>query len=237
MKRFGFVGFLCFSVAFMPTLLHAAEPKAGSDYIVLPTPQAVETGDKIEVREFFWYGCPHCYALEPALAAYVKKLPPQARFVRTPGAAPHWLLHAQAYYAFESLGVTERLHAPFFAAVQNPPAASSAPPAEKGFFSNLFGSKPQSVAMPSMNTEAGITAFAAEHGVDRAAFTEAFNSFGVRTRLERAKQQNLAFRVDGVPMLAVDGRYITSPSMAKGEEAMLKVVDFLIQKAAKERKK
>src|SRR5437868_1723218 len=115
MKRFGFVWLVCFSVALMPTVLQAADPQAGSDYIVLPTPQPVETGDKIEVREFFWYGCPHCYALEPALAAYVKKLPSNVRFVRTPGVASSWLIHAQAYYTFESLGVTERLHGPFFA--------------------------------------------------------------------------------------------------------------------------
>jgi len=240
MKRFGFVLLVCLSVALVPTVSQAADPQAGSDYIVLPTPQPVETGDKIEVREFFWYGCPHCYALEPALAAYVKKLSSQVRFVRTPGVAPNWLIHAQAYYTFESLGVTDRLHGPFFAAVHTPPAARPTPAEETGFFAffrNLFGSKPQPVATPSLNSEAGITAFAAEHGVDRAAFSEAFNSFGVRTRLEHAKQQNIGFRIDGVPMLAIDGRYITSPSMAKGEEAMLKVVDFLIQKAAKERKK
>ena len=199
---------------------HAAEPfQAGRHYTELPFPQPIETGDKIELREFFWYGCPHCYVLEAPLTAYVRKLPKNAAFVRTPGASPSWLVHAQAYYTFELLGVTSRLHAPFFEAWH-----------AKG---------------RRLNDAASIADFAAEHGVDKKKFLETFNSFAVRTRIERAKQQNVGYMVDGVPMLAVDGRYITSPIMAGGQERdearrnqmTMEVVDFLIQKAARERKK
>lgn len=191
----------------------------GRDYIELPVRQAVETGDKIELREFFWYGCPHCYVLEAPLAAYVKKLPKHVQFVRTPGVAPSWMVHAQAYYTFEVMGLTNKLHAPFF---------------------DAWHAKGQ-----RMNDEGSIAAFAAQHGVDQAKFRETFNSFAVRKRLGRAQQQNVEFMVDGVPMLAVDGRYLTAPTIAGGKERdeakrnliTLQVVDFLIQKAAAERKK
>jgi protein dithiol oxidoreductase (disulfide-forming) len=79
----------------------------GRDYVALAKPQPVETGNKIEVREFFWYGCPHCYALEPALTNWLKHKPANVEFIRTPATAPNWVLHAQAYYAFASLGATE----------------------------------------------------------------------------------------------------------------------------------
>src|SRR4051794_26756697 len=177
----------------------AADPQAGRDYIELSSPQPVETGDKIELREFFWYGCPHCFALESKLNAYVKKLPANVRFVQTPGMSPSWGAQAQAFYTFEVLGVTSKLHGPFFEAWH--------------------------VKNRRLNDEDSIADFAAEHGVDKVKFKETFNSFGVRTRLERARQQNIAYMVEGVPALAVDGRYVTSPAMAHGEEAALKVVD------------
>jgi thiol:disulfide interchange protein DsbA len=212
MKRVQF-GWLVLLLAALP--IQTAWPvelfQAGRHYVELPRPQPVETGDKIELREFFWYGCPHCYSLEPALNAYVKKLPANVRFVRTPGMASNWLVQAQAFYTFEVLGVTEKLHTPFF---------------------DAWHAKNR-----HMENEASIAEFAAEHGVDQVKFKDTFNSFAVRTRLERARQLNVGFMVDGVPMLAVDGRYLTSPQIAQGEEATLKVVDFLIKKAVTERKK
>ena len=212
MKRMRIGWLVLLLAALALQMARAAEPfQAGRHYIELPIPQPVETGDKIELREFFWYGCPHCYSLEPALNVYVKKLPANVRFVRTPGVAPHWLIHGQAFYTFEMLGVTEKLHAPFFEAwhTKNRP----------------------------FNNEASIAEFAAERGVDKTKFKDAFNSFAVRTRLERARQLNVGYMVDSVPALAVDGRYLTSPAAAGGEEAMFKVADFLIRKAVTERKK
>lgn len=189
----------------------AAEPyQAGKHYFELPKPQPVETGDKIEVREFFWYGCPHCFQLEPVLNAYVKKLPPRVKFVRTPGMAPSWQMQARAFYAFEIMGVTSKLHGPFF---------------------DAWHQKKRRLL-----DEASIADFVAEYGVNKAKFRETFNSFAVRTRLEQARQANINFMVDGVPALAVDGRYVTSTAAAGGNEQALKVVDFLIDKAAKARK-
>ncbi len=192
-------------------VLARAEFTEGRQYMEVPFPTAVETGDKIEVREIFWYGCPHCYVLEPGLTQWLKKLPKNARFVRTPAtAAPHWQIHAQAYYTFEALGALEKLHGAFFKTVQD------------------HQGKP--------NDEPGIADFAASHGIDRKKFTEAFDSFGVRLKLEKAKQINQDLNINSVPTVVVDGRYLTTAAMAGGEEKMFKLLDQLIVKAARERK-
>ena len=191
--------------------LASAGFEEGRHYMVLPFPAQVETGDKIEVREFFWYGCPHCYVLEPALASWLKKMPANAQFVRTPGTAPRWMIHGQAYYTFEAMGVLEKLHGPFFKAMQDKPGA--------------------------FNDEKAIADFAANQGLDRKKFDEAFNSFGVRLKMEKAKQLNQDLNISSVPALVVDGRYMTTAAMAGGEGQMLKLLDDLIAKAAKERKK
>lgn len=208
MKRF-LGGWLCM-LLLLPGLGRAGFEE-GRNYMTLPFPAAVETGARIEVREFFWYGCPHCYVLEPVLARWMKRMPANAQFVRTPGVAPRWLVHGQAYYAFEALGALEKLHAPFFKAVQERPDA--------------------------LNDEKAIADFVSSQGVDRGKFIEAFNSFGVRLKLEKAKQLNRDLNITSVPAMVVDGKYLTTAPMAGGEEPMLKLLDQLIAKAAKERKK
>lgn len=190
--------------------LSAQTFKAGEHYTEFPFPQTVE-GDKIEVREFFWYGCPHCYALEPAINQWLKRKPAKVNYIRTPGVAPHWLLDAQAYYAFEALGVVDKMHPAMFEAMHK----------DKQRF----------------KSEDALTAFVAKQGVDPKAFREAFGSFGVRINLEKAKQLNQAYAINSVPTIVVDGRYLTSPSMAKSDEATMQVVDFLVKKAAAERKR
>lgn len=178
-------------------------------YVPLPVPQAVETGDKIEVREFFWYGCPHCYSIEPALERWLKRKPANVEFVRTAATSPRWLPHAQAFYAFAALGATERTHAALFRAIHE--------------------------QNRRLDTEQALAEFAEEQGIDPAKFRNAFNSFGVRTNLEKAKQMNVAYQVTSVPMIAVDGKYLTSPSMTGTEAAFFEVLDQLVQRAARER--
>ncbi len=182
----------------------------GQDYESLPVAQPVETGKKIEVREFFWYGCPHCYVLEPGLERWVKKLPASVWFVRTPGTAPHWLTHAQAYYTFDALGVAKSTHNAFFKAVQE--------------------------QKQQLNDANAIGDFMATRGIDKQKFMESFNSFGVRTNLEKARQLNKDYNVSSVPALVIDGKYLTSPGMVKDEDRFFKVVDELIARAARERK-
>lgn len=194
----------------LPLPLSAASYVENRHYFELALPQPTETGDKVEVREFFWYGCPHCWSLEPELEKWLKRLPANAQFVRTPGVGGRWLIHARAYYAFEALGAVNKAHKPFFRAMHEQ-------------------SRP-------LGTEDALAQFAAENGVDKKQFREAFNSFGVRVKLDRARQINMEAGISSVPMLLVDGRYLTSPTMAGGNGEMLKVVEFLIRKVARARR-
>lgn len=182
----------------------------GRHYLELALPQPTETGNKVEVREFFWYGCPHCWHLEPELEKWLKKIPANAQFVRTPGVGGRWLPQARAYYAFEMLGVIRKVHVPFFRAMHE--------------------------QKRPLDSEDALIQFAAENGVDKAKFREAYNSFAVRLQLDKARQRNMEAGISSVPTFSVDGRYLTSPAMAGGNPEMLKVIEFLVQKVARERK-
>ncbi len=191
-------------------LLAAPAYVEGRHYFELALPQPTETGNKVEVREFFWYGCPHCWQLEPELEKWLKKMPANAGFVRTPGVGGRWLVHARAYYAFEMLGALSRVHTPFFRAMHE--------------------------QKRPLDTEAALVQFAGENGLDKNKFREAFNSFAVRVKLDKARQINTEAGISSVPMMLVDGRYLTSPTMAGNNQELFKVVEFLIQKVARERK-
>ena len=174
------------------------------------SPQPVETGGKVEVREFFWYGCSHCYALEPSLDKWLKTLPKSAQFVRTPAVFnEQWAVHARAYYAFETLGITAKMHHALFHALH----ADKRP----------------------LNNADGLAAFVAEKGGDRTAFLDAYNSFGMQANLNRALQAARAYNIESVPTLIVDGKYMTNANIAGGYDKVPKVLDFLIKKAAAER--
>jgi thiol:disulfide interchange protein DsbA len=189
-----------------------AEPQAGFEYQqtqqIIPT----ENPAKVEVTELFWYGCPHCYDLEPHLAVWVKKLPQDVVFKRVPGIPrPDWAPGARAYYTMEALGVLEKLHAPFFNAIHKQRAV-----------------KP--------NDDAGIIDWITKQsGMDRKKVADAYNSFSVNTKNMRAMQIFRASGATGVPTLIIDGKYISSVSMAGGNEELLKVADQLIAKARAEK--
>jgi thiol:disulfide interchange protein DsbA len=202
----GLAVLLCFAL----NAAHA-EYTTSVEYVELFQPVPVETGDKIEVRELFWYRCPHCYSLEPTLKKWLANMPAEAEFVRMPAVLrDSWALHARAYYAFEALGVLDTMHSAMFDAIHK--------------------------ERRKLGTAEEIADFAAEHGVDRDAFLNAFNSFGVDTKVKRAKVMGRRYEADGVPTIIVDGRYRTSSSMAGGHEQLMKVVEYLIKKAAAERK-
>jgi thiol:disulfide interchange protein DsbA len=153
------------------------------------SPQPVETGSKVEVREFFGYGCPHCYTLEPFLDKWQKTLPKNVQFVRTPAVfSEAWAVHARAYYAFEALGITAKMHYALFQALHD----------EKRVLNNADS----------------LAAFVAEKGGDRKAFLDAYNSFGMQANLSRATQAGRAFSIDSVPTLIVDGKYMTNANIA-----------------------
>ena len=217
MRRRAFVGntgALALGAAILPSglaLAQANAPRAGTDFLVLNQPAPVETAsDKIEVIEFFGYYCPHCNAFEPVLSAWVKQLPKDVVFRRVPvafngGAAPQQRL----YYALESMGLVEQLHARVFAAIHG--------------------------ERQNLSQGAAIADWVARQGVDRAKFTEQFDSFGVSTKAARARQLQTAYQVEGVPALGVAGRYYTDGALARSMERVLQVADHLTDQVRRTR--
>jgi thiol:disulfide interchange protein DsbA len=184
-------------------------PVEGQQYVRLSTPAPVtlpSPDKKIDVVEFFWYGCPHCYAFEPIVQAWAQRLGPDVAFRQVPVGfmAPHQL-HQKLFYALEEIGQLQALHRRVFNAIhqQNRRLAS----------------------------EAEILAFVTANGVDGARFSEAFKSFGVNTKSNRARQLSDAYKIDGVPALGIQGRYYTSASLAGSHERAVAVADYLIQKS------
>jgi thiol:disulfide interchange protein DsbA len=176
---------------------------ADRDYRVVSPAQPTDTGAKIEVIEFFWYACPHCNAFEPTLNAWVKKLPADVAFRRVPAQfAPIWVQHAKLFYTLEAIGEEERVHKKVFDAIH--------------------------VERQSLDSDQVQIEWAGKNGIDKAKFADAMKSFGVAGKLKRAAQVVGNYGIDGVPALAINGKYLTAPSMARGEDKALAVVDYLI---------
>ena len=182
----------------------------GTHYVRLgqPLPVTAPAG-KVDVVEFFWYGCPHCNAFEPMLEAWVKKLPEFASFRRVPVQFREepFGTHQRIYFALEAMGQLEAMHRKVFAAIHN--------------------------ERMKLDKPAEIQAFMTKNGVDGAKFIEVMNSFGVQTKARQAKQLAESYRIDGVPALGIQGRFYTSGSLAGGQDKMLVVADFLIQASRK----
>ena len=198
-----------------------AAPQNGADYRTLDKPQQTDSGKKIEVTEFFWYSCPHCHAFDPALAEWVKKQGDNIVFKRVPIAFRESFVPQQKlYYALEAMGKLEELHPKVFRAIH--------------------------VERAVVDSDKNIADFVVKNGIDKQKFADLYSSFGVQTKVRRAAQLQEAYKIDGVPLIAIDGRYVTSPSivgasMGNQPEAILQtgalqVMDHLVAKAAKERK-
>lgn len=173
---------------------------AGHDYVVLDTPQRQDANRKIEVIEFFSWGCPHCYEFYPMLARWTATLPKDVNFKRVPVGLghPEWEALAKAYYALQSTGDVDRLNSQIFEDIHT---------------KHVW-----------LHDEQSITAWVGKHGVDISKFTAAFRSFGVNTTVGQAEQQAMDYQIPGVPALAVAGKYMVSGD----QEKMLTSSDQLI---------
>lgn len=181
-----------------------AQAKAGTDYLVLDKPAAVEApAGKIEVVEFFWYACPHCNTFEPALEAWVKRLPPDVAFRRAPVAFRNDFVPLQKlYFTLEAMGKVDELHRKAFHAIH--------------------------VDKQRLNTDDTVIAWGAAQGLDKAKFTETFNSFNVATKVRKATQLQDAYKLAGVPAMGVHGRYYTDGTLARSMDRALTVTDQLV---------
>ncbi len=185
----------------------AAEPKIGVEFDKTAQIIPSESPNKIEVVEVFWYGCIHCYQMDPLLNEWVKKLPADVVFKRMPGLPqPSWEPMAKAFYAMEDLKVHEKLHAKLFDAIH----------AKNGN---------KKIAIDEKEAIHWVTK---ESGLDAKKVEDAFNSFSMKSRLGRASQYFRATGATGVPSLIIDGRFITSSTMAGNNDAALKVADYII---------
>jgi thiol:disulfide interchange protein DsbA len=196
-------------------------PVAGRDYQLVKPPQPTSTGNRIEVLEFFWYGCPHCAHLQPSLNNWLKHKPADVELKHQPAAfQDSWLQLARTYYAIESLGLLDKLHGEVFAAIHDKrtldPGRLARDPA------SLFD-------------------WVAARGVDRKKFIDAYNSFGVQSRTQRTIDFTMRYDIQGTPALVIDGKYLTAPSMTLKADRTIdydrfwQVVDQLIAQARKAR--
>lgn len=180
-------------------------PDEGIEYQLVTSPQPTNTTGKVEVVEFFWYGCGHCFMFEPHISGWLKKKPENVEFIRIPAALnPGWEIHARAYYTAEVLDALNKIHEPLFNAIH--------------------------VEKRKLNDETALAAFFAEHGVPEADFRKTFHSFAVETKLRRAMSLAQRYGISGVPTIIVNGKYRTDAGMTGSYENLLQVMNYLIQK-------
>ncbi len=201
-KLFSFVFLLLVS-----TTACAADFSAGFEYKNIK-PQPIANPNRIEVIEFFWYGCPHCFHFEPELKRWLATKPANVDFIQVP--APlnkSWELHTKAFYALELMGMQKKLHKPLFEAIH--------------------------MKRMRLFDEKSLTDFLVKNGVDRAKFEKNMKSFTVSGKINKARKMMKDYEVRGVPQIAINGKYITSGSMAGNYVNMIKVINFLIAKETK----
>jgi thiol:disulfide interchange protein DsbA len=180
------------------------------NYTELKPPLPVETSGKIEVLEFFWYGCIHCYNLEPFIEMWAKKLPPDVQFRRVPAVFnERWAFDAAIFYTFEALGVLDKVHKPFFDAIHKDRLRTDNP--------------------------AALAEWLKKNGIDPVKFNETMKSFGVQSRTKRATQQTVAYKIDGTPAMAVHGRYTVSAEQGGSQQGLLQTVDALVEQVRKQK--
>ncbi len=191
-----------FSIA-AAALAFCASALAQQPFSSINPAQPTEGGGKVEVIEFFWYGCPHCYSLEPAVVAWAKKAPEDVVFRRVPAVpSAAWEENARMYYTLEAMGKLDEYHQKVFDAIHK---------------SNV-----------NLNNKRIREDWLAKNGIDPGKYAEAEKSFSVATKLNRARQLTLNYKVDSVPRVTVDGKYFVSAEKAGGVDKVFPVVDQLI---------
>ena len=208
---------LAASFAVSTAFASPTDPQNGVEYVTLPQPQATQaTGKKVEVIEFFMYHCPHCNALEPSFEQWVKKQGDNIvlRRVHIPSSGPNDP-EAHLYLTLEALGMVDQMHAKVFKAVH--------------------------VDRIRLTEDAAIIDWVSKNGIDRTTFLNAWNSFGVSIKLRQLDKVIAAYKIDSVPTLVVDGRFVTSPSRVHDSlktnnpqemyQGALQIADALVAKA------
>lgn len=200
--------FLLSTVFFLGVSSAQAKFVAGEDYVVLDKPVKTTTGDQIEVRELFWYYCPHCFNIEPLVKGYLKKMPQNAQFIRQPAVfSERWVDGAVFYYVLEQLGEIDRLHAKLFDAIH--------------------------LHRTPLDDDDDFIDWLADHGVDEKKAMAALKSFSVRIKVNQSKLNTPKYKTNGVPTFVVNGKYWVDSTHAGSQARIFEVVDYLIKKETK----
>jgi thiol:disulfide interchange protein DsbA len=190
---------LCVTVGLV-ALGASAAAMAAERYQTLDGPKPGDDPDTIEVREFFWYGCPHCDNFRHHIDEWQADVPEGVTFSHVPAIfRPSWEVHARAFYAAKIMGVLDRFHHPMFEAIHD---------------------EGRSLDLPE-----AIGAFVQELGIDGERFVDTMSSFAVNTRIKRAKQLQSAYGIRGTPAVVVDGRYVISAGDAGSFDNMIRIID------------
>jgi thiol:disulfide interchange protein DsbA len=200
-------------VAALPLAVAAQALEEGKNYTLVKNPLPVESGDKIEVLEFFSYGCPHCADLDPVLVQWQKTLPADVAFRRVPVGfgRESWDNLGKVYYTLEALGVEQKLTPEAFTAIHGNQANLSSP---KAFFD-----------------------WAAGKGLDRKKVEDMYNSFAIAGKMNKANQAAKAYQVQSVPLVIVDGKFMTASDKVGSHANLPSAINALVAKAKTERGK
>lgn len=191
-------GFIALSAAAAPNA-----PVEGVEYQRLPQAQPTDAGKKVEVLEFFWYNCPHCNAFEPALQAWIRRLPKDVLVRRVPvGFRDEFVPQQRLYYTLVAMDLLDQLHDKVFAAIHK--------------------------ERIDLARGASIAEWVGQQGVDKARFSAVYNSRPIQDAVDAATQLQDAYGVEGVPAMGVAGRFYTDGAIATNMQRALQVVDFLI---------
>lgn len=185
-------------------MLTAPGIATAAGFEIIDPPQNTSTPDKVEVMEFFWFGCPHCYAFEPSIEAWRKSMPEHATFVReAPPLNPSWEVHSRAFYAAEAMKVTDKFVEPMFEEIH---------------------AKKKRMRKPK-----DIIALAGEIGLDEEKFEKMMSSFLVDTRMRRSVQLARSAAITGVPAIIVNGKYRISSSTAGSHDNMIAAINEAVE--------
>jgi protein dithiol oxidoreductase (disulfide-forming) len=183
----------------------AATFEAGVEYTVLDQPVPTSNPDKVVVTEMFWYGCPHCFRLEPYIEKWSQTKPDGVVLEQIPSVLnPGWIQQARAFFALQMMGETAKVHNKLFNALH--------------------------IQRKRLNDVDALAKFVAELGVDEKQFRENYHSFPVDTLIRKNRQKERKYGHNGVPVVIVNGKYRTSASMAGSNARLIEVVDFLVKK-------
>lgn len=195
----------------VPESGQAEEFKEGTHYVTLsPAAPTQAPAGKVEVAEMFWYGCPHCYSLEPTIEKYLQSKPANVEFQRVPATiSPRWAYHARLFYAGQLLDPdgSKHVHTKIFEAMQK--------------------------QRRKINDDDALRRFFTELGFTTQQIDGALNSMEMRTLLARADEIGAKSKADSVPVVIINGKYRTSPSMLASEAQLLQVIDYLVKRESK----